>query len=770
LEAAEAGDQITYTLEVENEGPSGADSTTLKDVLPAGLAYVSGDASCDTSALPTIDCDLGTLASGESRQVEIVAQVEASAAGTVLSNTAETSALQPDGEPANDAATVKTPVAPFADLAIVKTVSPEVASAPGVQVTYTLEVENMSQGESDPTVVTDTLPEGLTYVSNDSECDVSALPKVECDLGALAGGATKTVHVVAEVEPSAAGKAIENTATVGGSLFDPEPANDESSATLEVEPLSDLAIAKTTATTAAKPGEQLTYLLKAENNGPTDEPSARVVDTLPAELVYVSGDASCDVSALPKVECDLGALAKGESRTISLVAEVAAAGGTIENAATVSGTNADPKPGNNASTATTPVEPVADLAIEKSASVPSIKPGETLTYVLEVENEGPSASEGTTVTDTLPPSLAYVSDDAGCDTSALPTIECDLGTMANGASATIEILTAVETGASGTIENAARVSGSDFDPDPSDDEATATTAVTPLAADLALEKSASSDGAVGVGETIAYTLAASNNGPDFSLETVVTDTLPAGLVYVSDDAGCDTSALPKVECELGTLANGATESLSIVTRVASTGSQPIRNSATVRGAGFDPVSANNPDAAEVPIEPPPSAGSPPPQGPPAAAPERPRKRKAKKPRLVVRKVASSGFARPGSVVGYRIVVRNKGNGPARNVRVCDHPPAQQETLRTEPLARGEASPCWHLERLRAGQKRVFRLTSRVEEAAGKAVQRNRATVSAGNVKGREAASAGVRVKPLPESACGLRLVGHGAFPGVRPRC
>jgi len=44
-------------------------------------------------------------------------------------------------------------------------------------------------------------------------------------------------------------------------------------------------------------------------------------------------------------------------------------------------------------------------------------------------------------------------------------------------------------------------------------------------------------------------------------------------------------------------------------------------------------------------------------------------------------------------------------------------------------------PCWYLDRLAAGKKRVFHLTARVERDSGAAVQRNKASVEAANVKG-----------------------------------
>jgi hypothetical protein len=109
------------------------------------------------------------------------------------------------------------------------------------------------------------------------------------------------------------------------------------------------------------------------------------------------------------------------------------------------------------------------------------------------------------------------------------------------------------------------------------------------------------------------------------------------------------------------------------------------------------------------------------------------------------------------VVSYRITVWNDGDGDAHGVKVCDEPPAGLTILRSEPAASGKAGTCWTQKVLAAGTKRVFRVTAQIATTLHDAVERNRATVSAANVKGVRTASAGVHVKPLPNRACGSSL-------------
>ena len=71
----------------------------------------------------------------------------------------------------------------------------------------------------------------------------------------------------------------------------------------------------------------------------------------------------------------------------------------------------------------------------------------------------------------------------------------------------------------------------------------------------------------------------------------MTDTLPAGVTFVSAGAGC-TNASGTVTCTIGGLANGANAARTIV--VTPTVTNPsLSNTATATATTTDPVPANN---------------------------------------------------------------------------------------------------------------------------------------------------------------------------------
>ena len=73
-----AGNNLTYTIGVDNKGPSHTGGTvTLTDQLPAGTTLVSATPSQGTcSGTTTVTCDLGTLANGASATVSVVVHVD----------------------------------------------------------------------------------------------------------------------------------------------------------------------------------------------------------------------------------------------------------------------------------------------------------------------------------------------------------------------------------------------------------------------------------------------------------------------------------------------------------------------------------------------------------------------------------------------------------------------------------------------------------------------------------------------------------------------
>lgn len=125
-----------------------------------------------------------------------------------------------------------------------------------------------------------------------------------------------------------------------------------------------------------------------------------------------------------------------------------------------------------ATAAKTWINPVrADLSITKTASPNPVLVGDNITYTVTVTNSGPGSADNVTVSDTLPASTSFVSAVAtqGSCANNAGTVNCAIGTMANGQSVTVTIV--VKANSAGDVTNTARTSTSTEDPNGNNNEA-----------------------------------------------------------------------------------------------------------------------------------------------------------------------------------------------------------------------------------------------------------------------------------------------------------
>jgi uncharacterized repeat protein (TIGR01451 family) len=97
---AQSGGSITYKLTVHNTGPANASNVVVNDPLPGGETLVSATPSQGTCS-GAVTCNLGSISSGDSASITIVADVTAPC-GSKLDNTATVIGHQPDPDSSNN--------------------------------------------------------------------------------------------------------------------------------------------------------------------------------------------------------------------------------------------------------------------------------------------------------------------------------------------------------------------------------------------------------------------------------------------------------------------------------------------------------------------------------------------------------------------------------------------------------------------------------------------------------------------------------------------
>jgi uncharacterized repeat protein (TIGR01451 family) len=254
------------------------------------------------------------------------------------------------------------------------------------------------------------------------------------------------------------------------------------------------------------------------------------------------------------------------------------------------------------------IKPSADLAVATTPAGSAVA-GADLAYLIDVHNNGPTAAENVTVSDTLPSNTTFVSitGSGGFTCTGTGPVVCTNPLMSEGATAlltlTVHLAPTLAQGAS--ITNSVSVSSSKTpDPVPANNNASVTSTVS-TKADVSVAKTGPSDPVAGA--NASYSISASNDGPSVARNVTVSDTIPAGTSFQSLTAPAGWScAAPSVgtagptpiSCTRADLAPGVSAVFTLVLRLspsATEGSQ-LCNTATVSTTTSDPHLADNSSA------------------------------------------------------------------------------------------------------------------------------------------------------------------------------
>jgi uncharacterized repeat protein (TIGR01451 family) len=255
-----------------------------------------------------------------------------------------------------------------------------------------------------------------------------------------------------------------------------------------IGPQADLSVTKTDGQTTSVPGQAVTYTIVAGNAGPAAVTGATVSDIPPASIAGVtwtcvaSAGSSCPGSGAGPLAASVNLLVNG-TVTFTLTGTVAPdAIGSLVNTASIAapGGVLDPAAANNSGTDTNTLTPRADIGIAITDSPDPVAQGAALTYALEATNLGPSTSPSMTITNTLPPGVAFVGSTPGSPTCthAAGVVTCALGSaLAPAASTSVTIQATVSPSATGTLVDTASVAGGATDPVAANDADAETTLV-----------------------------------------------------------------------------------------------------------------------------------------------------------------------------------------------------------------------------------------------------------------------------------------------------
>lgn len=250
----------------------------------------------------------------------------------------------------------------------------------------------------------------------------------------------------------------------------------------------------------------------------------------------------------------------------------------------------------------------ADLRVTKTATPASAKAGDTVTYTIVATNLGPDTDPKVQVKDNFDVPNSFSSCSWTCSAGGGAVCKAPSGTgdfdhkdrpMPKNSTLTFTAACIVGVDATTSISNTAEVKASITDPVAGNNKSTVTTNVIPPTADLSITKT---DGVTSAyaGDTVTYTIVATNLGPDTIPKAQVKDDFPATLTCAwtcaaGGGAVCKAaSGTGDIDHKDRLMPAGSTLTYTAACTIAANATGSLTNIATITTAwGTDPVPANN---------------------------------------------------------------------------------------------------------------------------------------------------------------------------------
>ena len=350
---------VTYTVSVENLGPSQASGVEVSSALPSGVRFEPGasDPACTESG-GIVTCSFASWDANAAGLIQIT--LTPSTAG-VLQLTFTVTATERDPDLSNNSQTETTVVVQptAADVSI--NLPDSVQGHAGQNIWLSIEVGNAGPAPATGVTVTLQFPPGLSQSYGGGVCtDTGGGLSCSYSLGSLpaGGGIAEIIGVTASVAGSY---------TVQGSVTadqpDPVLSNNSDSTLVTATPAADLSAQIVDSTDTATPGSAITYTVTVTNHGPSPASAVTLTDTWSTTarggvqlLSFAAAQGQCALTSNQRIDCQLGGLASGASTTVTVTLR-ALGTGSVTDQAQVSAAEFDPDTANNTGAETTTVGP-----------------------------------------------------------------------------------------------------------------------------------------------------------------------------------------------------------------------------------------------------------------------------------------------------------------------------------------------------------------------------------------------------------------------------
>ena len=451
-----AGENVGYTVVINNYGPSVASDVVLKDIFSSNellnLQYsLNGVDWLDYNE----SVSLGDINAGADVTVYFRAKVNGSVRGDVLNIVNITTGV--DDARGNFTANETVNVIANTTLVVIKDAEIK-ALNPGDTAHFVITVIAGGSSDSLNVKLEDILDAGLldvksaTYRINGG--NLTNYTQI-ISLGNMHTGSKIVVDIYAAIL-NTTGQDIFNCVNV---TSDEHPEGNTSNTTIHVN-IADLEIIKIVNNATPNYGDEITYTITVRNNGPDNSTNIKVSEVLADNFKFISANASKGYYDLTNGVWAVGNLTNNETAKLVITVKIVKTG-FIQNNVSVNGTGFDPNVTNNNATVNITVPQTADLSVVKIVNVDRVSVGNRITYTIVVKNNGPDTALDVYAVDKLSDALKFVSYKASVGVYDPATGIWTIGNLTNKSNATLEITCIVLK--TGVISNEVFVNGSTVD-------------------------------------------------------------------------------------------------------------------------------------------------------------------------------------------------------------------------------------------------------------------------------------------------------------------
>ncbi len=551
--------------------------------------------------------------------------------------------------------TIIDPINPVYDLALSKDIATAGPYAPGDVVDFDITVTNEGTVPSGTFTVVDYIPAGFSFAWTNAASYTLVWSDLVLDYPSIQVWGSATITVSMLIDAGFTGSSITNNAEVmtdNGNDTDSTPGDnstnedDDDDETIAIDVTTDtydLALRKTRMTSTYAPGDTVTFNIRVINQWSVAANNVEVTDYIPAGLTYVSTSAteiavtSTDVTlwftTIPVngnvLETITFTVDAGANGTIENIAEISSDDGNDVDSVTDTLVNNDVLINNvidntwwdeddhdNANIIIETVNPTTyDLALVKDivTSGPYIT-GQDVEFAITVTNEGNVPSGAFTVIDYVPAGFTFV-DSSSTYTQSWTDVIIDFANIPAWSSSTETVTMRVNGGFIWmSITNLAEVltdNGNDTDStegndstNEDDDDWETITIIDDTTNtdefDLALQKTlnASNSSTFAPSSSVTFDITVINQGDLNANGIVVTDYIPAWLVFDSSSLNTVSTSSTEVSLDFGSLAVWAsrTETITFIIDSSFTGTA-LDNIAEItadNGADIDSTTDSDP--------------------------------------------------------------------------------------------------------------------------------------------------------------------------------